>query len=226
MSRLIRKGQTAELLGVSAPRVSQLLRAGHLREVPGTGMLSKTEVEQFAQSRDDLGSHHQLHPRARMPAGHRDGERPQRAPAPVDRFCLAIEDSLPPIAVSRQRLEALRAEIAQHDLDARQQKLVSRADVARSAFEEGMRIRQALEGWPMRSASSWSPLPATQERQRTHQPPPNNQTPAGSGVRVGDSAWVFRLPRSVAFVDRLDARVKDWPSLDSEVPSRNHKRDI
>lgn len=35
MLELIRKGQATERLGVSPPRISQLLRAGHLSEVAG-----------------------------------------------------------------------------------------------------------------------------------------------------------------------------------------------
>jgi hypothetical protein len=147
MSELIRKRQAAELLGVSAPRVSQLLRAGHLAEVAGTGMLLRKEVEQFAQSRDGLVTHH-VHPRARINPDQL--EKAQQAPLQADPVSLACEESFPPIAVSRQRLEALRAEIAQHDLDARNNRLVSREDVARAAFEEGRRIRQALEGLPFR----------------------------------------------------------------------------
>jgi hypothetical protein len=60
------------------------------------------------------------------------------------------QDCLPSIAESRQRLEALKAAIAQHDLDTRNGKLVSRDEVARAAFQEGQRIRQALEGLPYR----------------------------------------------------------------------------
>ena len=59
-------------------------------------------------------------------------------------------EGLPSIAESRQRLEALKAAIAQHDLDSRRGKLVSREEVARAAFQEGQRIRQALEGLPYR----------------------------------------------------------------------------
>jgi hypothetical protein len=147
MPELIRKGQAAQLLGVSAPRVSQLLQAGHLSEVPGTGMLSRAEVEQFAQSRDGLGVH-QVHQRAPINAKHPERSQPAPPRGGADSSSCAV--ALPPIAVSRQRLEALRAQIAQHDLDARNNKLVSRKEVERAAFEEGRRIRQALEGLPFR----------------------------------------------------------------------------
>ncbi len=66
---------------------------------------------------------------------------------------------MPSIAVSRQRLEALRAEMAQHDPDARNGKFVLRADVARAAFQEGQRIRQALEGLPFRLGNSLAARP-------------------------------------------------------------------
>jgi hypothetical protein len=138
MTQLIRKGQAAELLGVSAPRVSQLLRAGHLSEVAGTGMLSREEVEQLAQSRDGL-------PQAKRPQVQRARVSPASAPRPelprVHEIPAPLEEELPPIGVSRQRLEALRTAIAQHDLDTRSGKLVSRADMARAAFQEGQRIR-------------------------------------------------------------------------------------
>lgn len=144
MPELIRKSQAADLLGVSAPRVSQLLRAGHLSEVAGTGMLSRVEVENFAQSRDGLN------PQKPQPqASDLPGKR-LRAPRQNDLVSADPEGPLPPIAISRQRLEALRAEIAQHDLDSRNSKLIPRDEVARAAFQEGRRIRQALEGLPHR----------------------------------------------------------------------------
>jgi hypothetical protein len=151
MPELIRKGEAAELLGVSAPRISQLLRAGHLSEVAGTGMLSRADVEVFAHSRDGnttVQGHQQPPVRAAAPLQ-------RRPPPPVSSAPLTLcSEGLPSIAVSRQRLEALRAEIAQHDLDARNGKFVLRADVARAAFQEGQRIRQALEGLPFRLGNS------------------------------------------------------------------------
>jgi hypothetical protein len=147
MPDLIRKGEAAELLGVSAPRISQLLRASHLSEVAGTGMLSREEVEEIAHSRDGnttVQGHQQPPLRAAAPL--------QRRPAqPVSSAPLTLcSEGLPSITVSRQRLEALRAEIAQHALDARNGKFVLRADVARAEFQEGQRIRQGLEGLPFR----------------------------------------------------------------------------
>jgi hypothetical protein len=147
MPELIRKREAAELLGVSAPRISQLLRAGHLSEVAGTGMLSRADVEAFAQCRDSFtstvgplkSSRTAAAAQLRTPALH-------ASPAGLPRDSQA----LPSIWESRQHLEALKAAIAQHDLDTRRGKLVSREEVARAAFLEGQRIRQALEGLPYR----------------------------------------------------------------------------
>jgi hypothetical protein len=147
MPELIRKRQAAELLGVSAPRISQLLQAGHLSEVAGTGMLSRAAVEAFAQCRNDLKASH------RHPSGPITSAKPPRprATPPVSPAVPTTRGAgLPSIAESRQRLEALKAAIAQHDLDTRRGKLVSREEVARAAFLEGQRIRQALEGMPFR----------------------------------------------------------------------------
>jgi len=144
MPELIRKRQAAELLGVSAPRISQLLRAGHLSEVAGTGMLSRADVEAFAQCRVGVKAAHG-EPRSHIAAVETRSKR--AAPPALPATC---REGLPSIAESRQRLEALKAAIAQHDLDARQGKLVSREEVARAAFQEGQRIRQALEGLPYR----------------------------------------------------------------------------
>jgi phage terminase Nu1 subunit (DNA packaging protein) len=147
MPELIRKRQAAELLGVSAPRISQLLRAGHLSEVAGTGMLSRTDVEAFAQCRDGLKGA-PSHPRNTITAAelHQRRAAPPLSPAES----APASQALPSIAESRQLLEALKAAIAQHDLDTRSGKLVSREEVARAAFQEGQRIRQALEGLPYR----------------------------------------------------------------------------
>lgn len=147
MQELIRKHQAAELLGVSAPRISQLLRTGHLSEVAGSGMLSRAEVEEFAESRKSIATT-QGHPRPPTKAEEPPPRRPiPSLPATVPAAC---SKSLPSIAESRQRLEALRAAIAQHDLDTRSGKLISREEVARAAFQEGQRVRQALEGLPFR----------------------------------------------------------------------------
>jgi len=147
MPELIRKRQAAELLGVSAPRISQLLRDGHLSEFAGTGMLSRMDVEAFAQCRDGIRAA-PTHPRSTITAA----EHQQRRSAPPfsPAASTAPSQGLPSIAESRQRLEALKAAIAQHDLDTRSGKLVSREEVARAAFQEGQRIRQALEGLPYR----------------------------------------------------------------------------
>lgn len=147
MPELIRKRQAAELLGVSAPRISQLLRAGHLSEVAGTGMLSRADVEAFAQCRVGVKAAHG-EPRSHIAAVE---PRSKRAALPVlPAMPATSQDGLPSIAESRQRLEALKAAIAQHDLDTRRGKLVSREVIARPAFQEGQRIRQALGGLPYR----------------------------------------------------------------------------
>ncbi|MEI7951589.1 MAG: hypothetical protein WCH37_02770, partial [Synechococcaceae cyanobacterium ELA182] len=112
-----------------------------------TRMLSRADVEAFAQCREGLSA---FHSHQRSPAT--APEPPQRrAPRPVSpAIPEARREGLPLIAESRQRLEALKAAIAQHDLDTRNGKLVSREEVARAAFQEGQRIRQALEGLPYR----------------------------------------------------------------------------
>jgi len=144
MPELIRKRQAAELLGVSASRISQLLQAGHLSEVAGTGMLSRADVEVFAQSRVGVTAA-VGHSRSTITPA-----EPQSRRAASPAIPATCRDGLPSIAESRQRLEALKAAIAQHDLDSRRGKLVSREEVARAAFQEGQRIRQALEGLPYR----------------------------------------------------------------------------
>jgi len=144
MQELIRKRHAAELLGVSAPRISQLLQAGHLSEVAGTGMLSRSDVEALAQSRVGVTAA-VGHSRSTITPAE---PKPRRAAPPA--MPATCQDALPSIAESRQRLEALKAAIAQHDLDSRRGKLVSREEVARAAFQEGQRIRQALEGLPYR----------------------------------------------------------------------------
>lgn len=144
---LIRKRQAAELLGVSAPRISQLLQAGHLSEVAGTGMLSRAEVEAYAQSRVGVTAA-SAHPRSSIKTAEPQVRRAALPASPA--MPATSQDCLPSIAESRQRLEALKAAIAQHDLDTRNGKLVSRDEVARAAFQEGQRIRQALEGLPYR----------------------------------------------------------------------------
>lgn len=147
MPELIRKRQAAELLGVSAPRISQLLRAGHLSEVAGTGMLSRADVEAFAQCRDGFRSTVGPLKSSRTAAEARlRTEALPASPAGLPGDCQA----LPSISESRQHLEALKAAIAQHDLDTRRGKLVSREEVARAAFLEGQRIRHSLEGLPYR----------------------------------------------------------------------------
>lgn len=147
MPELIRKRQAAELLGVSAPRISQLLQAGHLSELAGTGMLSRADVEAFAQSRVGVTTA-VVHPRSSITEAR---PQPRRATPPASPAMPAIcQEGPPSIAESRQRLEALKAAIAQHDLDTRNGKLVSRDEVALAAFQEGQRIRQALEGLPYR----------------------------------------------------------------------------
>lgn len=147
MPELIRKRQAAELLGVSAPRISQLLQAGHLSEVAGTGMLSRADVEAFAQNRVGLTAA-VVHQRSTITAA---APQPRRAAPPASPSMPATcPEGLPSIAESRQRLEALKAAIAQHDLESRRCKFVSREEVARAAFQEGQRIRQALEGLPYR----------------------------------------------------------------------------
>jgi len=144
MPELILKRHAAELLGVSAPRISQLLQAGHLSEVAGTGMLLRSDVEALAQSRVGVTSA-VGHSRSTITPAE---PKPRRAaPSAMPATC---QDGLPSIGESRQRLEALKAAIAQHDLDSRRGKLVSREEVARAAFQEGQRIRQALEGLPYR----------------------------------------------------------------------------
>jgi len=147
MPELIRKGQAAEVLGVSAPRISQLLRAGHLSEVAGTGMLLRAEVEQFAECRMGQNAREGRY----QPLSKAEAPEP-RSIAPIEPPLnpSALGEAVPPIAESRKRLEALRAAIAQHDLDTRSGKLVSREEVARAAFQEGQRLRQALEGLPYR----------------------------------------------------------------------------
>jgi len=147
MPELIRKRQAAELLGVSSPRISQLLQAGHLSEVSGTGMLSRAEVEAYAQSRVGVTAA-SVHPRSSIKTGEPQVRRASLPASPA--LPATSQDSLPSIAESRQRLEALKAAIAQHDLDTRRGKLISREEVARAAFQEGQRIRQALEGLPYR----------------------------------------------------------------------------
>jgi hypothetical protein len=147
MPELIRKQPAAELLGVSAPRISQLLQAGHLSEVAGTGMLSRADVEAFAQCRHSLKAAHG-HPSS--PIRSAKPSRPRATPPVSSAVPATRGEGLPSIAESRQRLEALKAAIAQHDLDTRRGKLVSREEVARAAFQEGQRIRQALEGLPYR----------------------------------------------------------------------------
>jgi len=147
MSELIRKRQAAELLEVSAPRISQLLQAGHLSEVTGTGMLSRADVEEFAQCRNGLKAAHG-HPSGPITSAKPPG--PRATPPVSSAVPATLGEGLPSVAESRQRLEALKASIAQHDLDTRRSKLVSREDVARAAFQEGQRIRQALEGLPYR----------------------------------------------------------------------------
>lgn len=151
MPDLIRKRQAAEVLGVSAPRISQLLRAGHLSEVAGTGMLSRADVEAFAQYRDGLTTA-AGHPNGTITAM---GHQQRRAAPPASPVMQAApSEGLPSIAESRQRLEALKAAIAQHDLDTRSGKLVSREEVARAPYQEGQRIRQTLEGLPYRIGHS------------------------------------------------------------------------
>jgi hypothetical protein len=147
MAELIRKGEAAELLGLSAPRISQLLRTGHLSEVVGTGMLLRTEVEAFARNRYGIREH-QGNQRSSWKTAK---PNPKSALRPVPQ-CIptGCSEGMPSIAESRQRLEALKAAIAQHDLDARRDKMASREDVARAAFQEGQRVRQALEGLPYR----------------------------------------------------------------------------
>ena len=66
----------------------------------------------------------------------------------------AVDEELPPIAISRQRFEAARAAIAQHDLEARRGQLIDKEVVAKEAFEAGRRVRQALEALPYRLAST------------------------------------------------------------------------
>ena len=115
--------------------------------VADTGMLSRSEVEEFAQCREGLTP-----PKAPQTLSTSDSHacKPRQASARVEASSAHREDLPPPIAVSRQRLEALKAAIAQHDLDSRSGKLVSKVEVARAAFHEGQRIRQALEGLPYR----------------------------------------------------------------------------
>ena len=122
MEELIRKGEAARLLGISASRVSQLIRCGQLKEVDGTGMLCRVEVEQWVKARALAAN--------------------------------AVDEELPPIAISRQRLEAARAAIAQHDLEARRGQFIDKEVVAKEAFEAGRRVRQALEALPYRLAST------------------------------------------------------------------------
>ena len=147
MPELIRKRHAAELLGVSTPRISRLLRAGHLSEVSGTGMLSRSDVEALAQSRVGVTTA-VGHSRSSMTTAEPQVRR--AAPPASSAIPATCRDGLPSIAESRQRLEALKAAIAQHDLDSRRGKLVSREEIARAAFQEGQRIRQALEGLPYR----------------------------------------------------------------------------
>jgi hypothetical protein len=147
MPELIRKRQAAELLGVSAPRISQLLQAGHLSEVAGTGMLSRADVEALAQSRVGVTAA-AVHPRSSIKTAEPQVRRAALAASPA--MTATSREGLPSIAESRQRLEALKAAIAQHDLDTRSGKLVSREEVSLAAFQEGQRVRQALEGLPSR----------------------------------------------------------------------------
>ena len=100
MPKLIRKRQAAELLGVSAPRIAQLLRSGHLSVVADTGMLSRSEVEEFAQCREGL--------------------TPPKAPQTLSNSDLHACK----LRQASAGVEVLKAAIAQHDLDARSGKLV------------------------------------------------------------------------------------------------------
>ena len=72
----------------------------------------------------------------------------------TSQWSLGDFESLPPIAISRQRLEAARAAIAQHDLEARRGQFIDKDVVAKEAFESGRRVRQALEALPYRLAST------------------------------------------------------------------------
>ena len=82
MEELIRKSEAARLLGISASRVSQLIRCGQLKEIDGSGMLCKEEVEQWLKAR-------------------------ARALAVNE-----VDEDLLPIAIRRQRLKAARAALS------------------------------------------------------------------------------------------------------------------
>jgi len=149
---LIRKGIAAKILGVTPARVSQLLRDGALREVPGTKMLSQEAVQAYRRTMPPKPALSEPKPakaaasaRGKIPAAIR-----QQAKANVDAL---PDDQIPDYQTSRERREHYTAEQVKLLVDQQRGALVPLEQVKRDAFAMAKAVREALINIPDRVAN-------------------------------------------------------------------------
>lgn len=147
--QLIRKGEAAEILGISNGRISQLLTSGGLCEVPGTKMLDREAVLAFRRKGNV---------KMQIP-GAKSGRQPaaQRAPATGRKLKRKIDqlpdDAIPDLNESRARREHYQAELAKLEVDHRRSELVAADAVKKEAFSVAKTVREALINIPDRVAN-------------------------------------------------------------------------
>jgi predicted naringenin-chalcone synthase len=156
--QLIRKGEAAEILGVSNGRISQLLTSGALHEVPGTKMLDREAVLAFKRSPSV---------KLRSPAQKvlQTKEAKQGRRSVKERIDALPDDSIPDLQTSRERREHYQAELAKLDVDLKRKELVPAEAVKREAFALAKTIREALVNIPDRVANQ---LAAETDAQAVH----------------------------------------------------------
>jgi hypothetical protein len=147
--QLIRKGEAAEILGISNGRISQLLTSGALCEVPGTKMLDREAVLAFRRK----GNVKMQIPGAksgRPPAAKQAAASGRQLKKKIDQL---PDDAIPELNESRARREHYQAELAKLEVDHRRNELVAADAVKKEAFSVAKTVREALINIPDRVAN-------------------------------------------------------------------------
>ncbi len=147
--QLIRKGEAAELLGITPGRVSQLLTSGALHEVPGTKMLDREAVLAFRRE----GSVKMQVPGIKSGVRPKPGRPPGSGRQLKKRIDQLPDDAIPELNESRARREHYQAELAKLEVDHRRGELVAADAVKKEAFSTAKTVREALINIPDRVAN-------------------------------------------------------------------------
>ena len=147
--QLIRKGEAAEILGISNGRVSQLLTSGALCEVPGTKMLDREAVLDFRRK----GSVKMQVPGIKSGVRPKPGRPPGSGRQLKNKLEQLPDDAIPDLNESRARREHYQAELAKIEVDHRRNELVAADGVKKEAFNVAKTVREALINIPDRVAN-------------------------------------------------------------------------